>query len=89
MTTLILDWLILCFDHMTNNHNRIQILCMIDIAYTILKTAIMNDNNFGIRKDLGKENIKNNFIRGDNILLRNILEKDFYLKNLRNIIYYF
>jgi hypothetical protein len=39
----------------------------------------MNENNFSIRYDHNEEKIKNNYIRGDNIVLRKILEKEFYI----------
>jgi hypothetical protein len=40
----------------------------------------MNENNFNVKYD---PKIKNNYIRGDNILIRNILEKEFYIKNFK------
>jgi hypothetical protein len=41
----------------------------------------MKENNFGIKIDFDRTKIKNNYIQGDKNLLRNILDKKFYLKN--------
>jgi hypothetical protein len=43
----------------------------------------MKKLNFGFKMDIDKKKEKNNYVLRDNILLRKVFEKKFYIKNFR------
>jgi hypothetical protein len=64
-----------------NLHEINQVNSKYKNNFIIRNLLLMNENNFNIKNDRNEKKIKNNYIRGDNILIRKILDKKFYINN--------
>jgi hypothetical protein len=51
--------------------------------FIIRNLWLMKNLNFGVKRDLDNKKEKNNYVLGDKILLREILDKKFYIKNFK------